>query len=85
MKQIVRKAVKTAALKYLNEAKSGMSKLSNLKYEELKMQDYLVNENMSNRHKQLRRCGAGATPLPDWRTDTPGLQAHRTYTVRIQT
>ena len=53
MKQIVRKAVKTAALKYLNEAKSGMSKLSNLKYEELKMQDYLVNENMSNRHKQL--------------------------------
>ena len=53
MKQIVRKAVRTAALEYLNKAKSGMSKLYNLKYGELKMQDYLVNENMSNRHKQL--------------------------------
>ena len=53
MKQIVKKAIRRAALEYLNKAKEGMSKLANLKYEELNMQEYLSDANMNNRQKQL--------------------------------
>ena len=53
MKKIVKAAVKQAALNYLLKKKDGLSKLKDLEYTELKMQNYLLGDDLNTRHKKL--------------------------------
>ena len=53
MKKIVKAATKKTAFEYLIVKKEEMSKLKDLRYEELKLQSYLSCENLSNREKKL--------------------------------
>lgn len=53
MKKLVKEAVKDSAFKYLTNNKETMSKMKDLKYSELKMQEYLSVQNINNRHKKL--------------------------------
>ena len=46
-------AIKREALKYLNDKKSEKSKLKDLFYDELKMQDYLKSSNLQISEKKL--------------------------------
>lgn len=53
MKALVKKAIRETSYKYLLEQKKTLSKLKKLEYPELKIQEYLCDGNMSNRHKKL--------------------------------
>ena len=53
MKKLVKEAVKDSAFKYLMNNKEAKSKMKDLQYSELKMQEYLSVQNISNRHKKL--------------------------------
>ena len=52
-KQIVKEKVQAKALQYLNNLKEGKSKMKHLEYNELQMQDYLVNNTISLKQKKL--------------------------------
>ena len=58
-KALVKKSIEVKALEYLNKAKSNLSKVSGIRHEKLKVQQYLLNPNFSSDVKKftfLLRC-----------------------------
>ena len=53
LKELVKQKVTEKALEYLNGIKQNQSKMNNIVYKELKMQEYLVNNKTSIKQKKL--------------------------------